>query len=91
MCTHLTDPFKNANETKTAEVKFCFFSRPSLNNEHRRISRQTDREYGESWNCNEAISSYNQTYGDALLSRQPQDEESNSLEQRVDPLIKKRL
>ena len=29
-------------------------------------------------------------YADALLSRQLQDEESNSLEQRVDALIKKR-
>ena len=29
-------------------------------------------------------------YADDLLSRQPQDEESNSLEQRADALIKKR-
>ena len=43
----------------------------------------------ESWNCNKAISSYNQMYAETLLSRQFQDEESNSLEQRVDALIKK--
>ena len=50
----------------------------------------TDRDNKESQNCDEAISSNNQMYADALLSRQHQDEESNSLEQRVDALFKKR-
>ena len=46
-----------------------------------RVSRLPDRENEESWNYNKAISSYNQMYADSLLSRQLQDEESNSLEQ----------
>ena len=48
-----------------------------------------DRQNEEIWNCNEAISSYNQMYADTLRSRQLQDEESNSLEQRADALIQK--
>ena len=74
LSTHLTDPFENVNETKTAEVKFCSCPRPSLSNENQRVSRLTDRENEESWNCNEAISSYNQMYVDTLLSRQLQNE-----------------
>ena len=87
--THLTDPFDNANKTKTAEVKFCAYLKSSLIYEIR-VSKLPDRENEESQNCNEAISSYNQMHADALLSRQFQDEESNSLEQRVDALIKKK-
>ena len=90
LSTHLTYPFENANETKTAEVKFCAYLRPSLSNEDQRVSRLTDRENDESWNCDKALSSYNQTYADTLLNRQLQDEESNSLEWRVDALINKR-
>ena len=41
----------------------------------------------KSQNCDEAIGSYNQIYADALLNKNIQDEESNSLEQRVDALI----
>ena len=55
-----------------------------------KISRLTDRENVESQNCNEAISLYNQTHPNALLSRQLQDEETNSLEHRVSALIEKR-
>ena len=36
------------------------------------------------------LAKYNQMYADALLIRQLQDEESNSLEQRIDAFIKKR-
>ena len=90
LSTHLTDPFESANETKNAEVKFYAYPSPSLSNENQRVSRLGDRENEESWNCDKAISPYNQMYADALLSRQPQDKESNSLEQRVDALIKKR-
>ena len=54
-----------------------------------RVSRLTDRENEDSQNCDEAISSYNQIYADALLSRQLKDEECKSLEQRVDALINK--
>ena len=43
----------------------------------------------KSQNHDEAITLYNQMYTDALQSRQLQDEESNSLEQWVDALIKK--
>ena len=88
--THLTDPFENANESRTAEAKFCASSRPSLSNENQKVSRLTYRENIESQNCDKAISLYNQTYTDALLSRQLQDEEFNSLKHRVDTLIKKR-
>ena len=89
LSTHLTDPFENANET-TAEVQFCAYPRPSLGNEKQRVSRLADRENEESPNCNEAISSYNHMYADTLPSRKLQDEESTSLEQRADVLIKKR-
>ena len=41
--THLTDPFDNANETKTAEVKFCAYPKSSLSYENQRVSRLTDR------------------------------------------------
>ena len=88
--THLTDPFENANETKTVEVKFCAYPRLFASNENQRGSRLTDREKEESQNCHEAIRSYNQMYADALLNRQLQGEESNSLEQNVDALIKER-
>ena len=76
LSTHLTDPFDNVNETKTAKVKFCAYPKSSLSNENQRVSRLADRENEESWNCDEAISLYNQMYADALLSRQLQDEES---------------
>ena len=46
--THLTDPFKNANETKTAEVKFCAYPRLSLSNENQGVSWLADRENEES-------------------------------------------
>ena len=55
-----------------------------------RVIRLSDWENEESQKCDKAISSYKQMYADALLSRQYQDEESNSLEQRGDALIKKR-
>ena len=90
LSTQLTDPFKNSKETRTAEVKFYAYSRQSLSNENQGVSRLTDRENVESQNCDEAISSYHQMYTNTLLSRQLQDEESNSLEHRVDTLIKKR-
>ena len=44
----------------------------------------------ENQNCDNSTSSYNQVYANTLLSRQLQDEESNSLEQTVNVLIKKR-
>ena len=69
LITHLTDPFENANETETAGVKSFAYPRPSLSNENQRVSRLTDRENEESQNCDEAISSYNQTYAEALLCR----------------------
>ena len=34
LSTHLPDPFDNANETKTAEVKFCAYPKSSLGNEN---------------------------------------------------------
>ena len=90
LSTHLTDPIENANETRTAEPKFCAYSRPSLSSENQRVSRLTDRENEEKWKWNKAITLYNQMYADGLLSRQLQDEESNCLEHTVDALIKKR-
>ena len=45
--TYLTDHFDNANETKTAEVKFCANPKSSLINENQRVSRQPDRENEE--------------------------------------------
>ena len=86
----LSDPFDYANDTKTSEVQFCAYPRSSLINKYQRVSGLPDREHEESWNCNEASSSYNQMYADTLLSRKLQDAESNSLEQRADALIKKR-
>ena len=67
---HITNPFKNAKETRTAEVKFCAYSRLSLNNENQKVTRLTDREDVESQNCNKTIISYNQTYTTTLLSKQ---------------------
>ena len=67
--THLSDPFDNANETKTADLQFCPYPKSSLINENQRVSGLPDRENEENWNCNEAISTYNQMYADALLSR----------------------
>ena len=69
LSTHLTDPFNIANETKTVEVKFCAYPKSSPINENKRNSRLPDRENEESQNCDKAISSYNQMYADALLSR----------------------
>ena len=69
LSTHLTDPFDNAHETKTVEVNFCAYPKSSLSSENQRVSRLTDRENEESWNCDEAIGSYNQVYADTLLSR----------------------
>ena len=40
LSTHLADPFENANETKTAEDKFCAYPRPSLSNENWGFSSQ---------------------------------------------------
>ena len=88
--THLSDPFNNANETKTAEVQFCVYAKSFLINKNQRVSGLPGRENEGSQNCNKAINSYNQVYADALLSRQLQDEEYNSLEQRGDALIKER-
>ena len=88
--THLSDPFDNANETKTAEAQFCAYPKLCLINENQRVSGLLGRENEESWNCYEPVSSYIQMYADVLLSRQLPDEVSNSLEQRVDALIKKR-
>ena len=84
------DPFENANEAKTAEFKFCIYPWLSLSNKDQTVSRLANRENEESQNHEEHISSYNQLYADALLTRQLQDEESNSLEQRLNTLIKKR-
>ena len=85
--THLTDPFNNANETKTAEVKFCAYPKSSLINENQEsVCYLVERM--KSQNCNEAISSNNQTMlmlssaGNSMMK-------SISLEQRVDALIKK--
>ena len=87
--THLTDPFDSAHETITVEDDFCVYPKSSLSNGNWRVSRLIDRENEESWNCDKAISSYNQMYADALLSGQLQDKESNSFEQIVDALIRK--
>ena len=89
LSTHLTDSFDNAHETKTVEVNSCAYSKSSVSNENQRVSKLTNRENEDSQNCNVAIGSHNQMYTDALLSRQLQDEESDSFEQRVDVLIKK--
>ena len=89
--TYLSDPFDIANETKTKEVQFSAYPKLSLFNEHERPSELSGRENKESWKYNNTNSSYNQVYADGLLSRQLQNEESNSLEQRVDVLIKKRV
>ena len=56
-----------------------------------RVSGLSGRENEDNLNCDEAISSYNQVYADPLLSRHLQDEESNSLEQRVDALVEESL
>ena len=88
--TYLSDPFDIDNETKTKEVYFNAYPKSSLINENQRSSKMFGRENEESQNCGNTTRSYNQVYADTLLSRQLQNEESNSLEQRVDMLIKKR-
>ena len=88
--TYLPDPFDSANKTKTKEVHFSAYPKSPLINTNQRISKLSGRQNEESWNSNNATSSYNQVYVDALLSRQLQNEESNTLEQRIDALIKKR-
>ena len=88
--TYLSDLFDIANEINTKEAHFSAYPKSSLINENQRPSRLSGRENKESLNCSNATNSYNQVYVDTLLSRQLQSEESNSLEQRVDVLIKKR-
>ena len=76
--TYLTDPFNIANETKIREVHFSAYPKSSLINENQRTSKIFGRENEESQNCDIATSTYHQVYADALLSRQLQNEESNS-------------
>ena len=96
------DPFDIDNETNTKEVHFSAYTNLSLINENQKTHELTSRQKEESQKCNNDTGSYSQVYVDALLSRQLQNEESNSLsrqlqneeskslEQRVDVLIKKR-
>ena len=76
---HPTDPFNNANETRLQRLN-SVLTPSNLQSLKIRVSRLPDTENEESQNCNKAITLYNQMYADALLSRQLQDEESNSLE-----------
>ena len=78
---YLSDPVNIANETKTKEVHFGAYPKSSLINKNHRISKLPGRQNEESWNCNNATSPYNQVYADAHLSRQLQNEDSNSLEE----------
>ena len=66
------------------------FPKLSLINKNQGTSKLLGKENEESQKCGNATSSYNQVYADAILSRQLQNEESNSLEQRADVPIKKR-
>ena len=88
--TYLPDPFNIANETKAKGVHFRTYPKSSLINENQRTSKLSGRENEESQNCDNATSSYNQVYTDALLSKEIQNEESSSLQKRTDVLIMKR-
>ena len=57
--TYLPDPFDIANETKTKEVHFSAYPKSSLINKNQRTSELYGRENEESWNCDNATSSYN--------------------------------
>ena len=87
--TYLLDPFDTDNETKTRDIHFSTYPKSSLINDNQKTSELTIRENEEGQKCNNATGSYNQVYVDPLLSRQHQNKESDSLEQRVDALIKK--
>ena len=87
--TSLLNPFDTDNETKMKEVYFSAYPKSSLIIENQKTSELTSRENEESQKCNNATDSCNQVYVDALLSRQLQNEEFNSLEHRVDALIKR--
>ena len=56
---YLSEPFDNANKTKTTEVQFCAYLKSSLINENQRDNRLPGRENEEGQNCDNAISSYN--------------------------------
>ena len=87
---YLFDPFDTDNETKAREVYFSAYSMLSLINKYQKTSKLSCRKNKESQKCNNVTGSYYQVYVDALLSRQLQNKECSSLEQRVDALIKKR-
>ena len=74
---------------KLKKVHFSAYPKSSPINENQKTSELTSRENEESQKYNNATGSYDQVYVDTPLSRQLQNEESNSLEQRVDVLIKK--
>ena len=88
--TYFLDSFDIVNETKTKEVHFSAYPKLPLINENKKNSELSSRKNEESQNCDNVTGSYNQVYMDAHLSRQLQNKESNSLQQRVDALIKKR-
>ena len=70
--TYLLDPFNTDNKTKMKEVHFSAYPKLSVISENQKTSMLTSRENEESWKCDNATGSYNQVYGDALLSRQLQ-------------------
>ena len=88
--TYLSDPFDIDNETKAKEVHLSAYPKSSLSNESQKTSKLSGRQNEESQKCDNATGSYNLVYMDDLLSRQFQNKEFNSLEQRVYVLNKKK-
>ena len=66
---YLSDPFDIANETKTKEVHFSAYPKPSLISKNHRTSELSGRENEERLNCDNATSSYNQVYAELIQNR----------------------